>query len=515
MPPRTRAQEDSKRGLIIALVIFVLLTLGLGVSTWFGYSEQDRYVKDAKKNADEKKVMEDDRNYYQAQARVYRGYMGLTEGMEGADSLGTYKEQLQRGPLGKNSKDNANVQNVLTSLDSSYGWNGNQPRETMESTIKTLNTKMDSMATELAKTKSNLQAANKELQKKADELQAAQKDFADKLADMEKRYKNEFAKSDQQLGEIRTSYNQQSEDRNKLKEQAAQDNKALNETIGRKNQEIASLKALAQKKQNEIDEFKVKHPEAPTSMRTDWRIVQMDDRGTHPYINLGSADHVKPQLTFTIYGVGVDGRPNSQPKGTLEVISVVGPHLSQTRITSEKDANRDPIIVRDIIYNASWNPNIKKHIAVAGIIDLTGDGRDSLMEFIRNLERQNIIVDAFEDPKDGSMKGQITYQTDYLILGATPDRAGGRQGDAEKRILEGRKLMQEEAKKYGVPVKNLISYLEMIGYALPHTIRSRGPSSRDSDYRSDIVPRLGRDKLVPSTPIRERPSGEAPPPDKK
>jgi hypothetical protein len=146
-------------------------------------------------------------------------------------------------------------------------------------------------------------------------------------------------------------------------------------------------------------------------------------------------------------------------------------------------------------------------VAIAGIIDLTGDGRDSLNEFMRNLERQNIVVDAYVDPKDGSAKGQLTYQTDYLILGGAPDRAYSSSSDeSDKRVLEGRKQMQEEAKKYGVPVKSLLSYLEMIGYPLPHATRETS-SPYNTDTRSDIVPRLGRDQFPPKAP-----SGDKTPP---
>jgi len=163
-----------------------------------------------------------------------------------------------------------------------------------------------------------------------------------------------------------------------------------------------------------------------------------------------------------------------------------------------------------VIYNASWNPNLKKHVAIAGIIDWTGDGRDSLYEFMRNLERQNIVVDAYLDPKDGSIHGQLTYQTDYLILGDPPDAQGrGKLGEAEKRILEGRTQMQDEAKKYGVQVKSLLSYLEMIGYPLPRSTREETKSLYRGENRSDIVPRLGSGRFQPPAS-----NGEKTPPDK-
>ena len=233
-------------------------------------------------------------------------------------------------------------------------------------------------------------------------------------------------------------------------------------------------------------------------MRTEWKIIQMDSRGLNPYINLGSSDHVKPQLTFTIHGMGVDGRPNPRPKGTLEVVNVIAPHLSQTRITSAKDRNRDPITKGDVIYNASWNPNLKKHVAIAGIIDLSGDGHDNLYEFMRALERQNIVVDAYLDPKEGAVKGKVTFRTDFLILGDLPDIvSGGKMNDLAEKISTGQKLMQTEAKKYGVQQKGLGAYLELIGFRLPRSSRETRPSLYDPDRRPEQAPRLGGDKAPP------------------
>jgi hypothetical protein len=38
MPPK-RAAAESKQGLVITLVLFILLTLGLGVATYYGFAE--------------------------------------------------------------------------------------------------------------------------------------------------------------------------------------------------------------------------------------------------------------------------------------------------------------------------------------------------------------------------------------------------------------------------------------------------------------------------------------------
>jgi hypothetical protein len=512
MPPRSQSQGDSKQGLIITVVIAFLLVICLGVTTYFGYSEQDKLDKAAKEAKNSEAMFKDERDYYKAQAMMYRAYMGMADGMDGADTLGTLKGQLDGGSLGKNVKDKADVTKTLKALETKCGWSGNQPKESLEDTIKKLNTQYENLAKLKATTEKELDAKKKELQKTQEDLANARKEFDDNLKKQIENFKQDFAKSNEQFDEFRSKFEAMSQQREKEKTDAEQMKKSLETTIEKLKRDIADLQQLVRRKEDELASMQAKNPTTPENMRTDWKIVRLDNRGTNAYINLGSSDHVRPQLTFTIHGLGSDRRPRPQSKGTLQVVNVIGPHLSQARITSVNDPNRDPIIANDVVYNASWNPNIKKHVAIAGVIDLTGDGRDSLPEFIRNLERQNIEVDAWVDPKDGRIHGQLTYQTDYLILGGTPDKAvGGSADESEKRVLESRKQIQDEAKKYGVPVKSLLSYLEMIGYPLPHSSHE-DRTSRFNDMRSDSVPHPNRDRFPPPRPSSEQ--SPPTPPDK-
>src|SRR6516225_6250014 len=117
MPPRTRSQGESRQGLIITLVFFILATICLGVSTYFGFSEQSTYEKkaaEAKKGEDTFKA---ERDYYRAAFMVSRADIGLTEGKAEEKTVGTLKGQLDSGTLGKNSKDNADVVKYLKTLE--------------------------------------------------------------------------------------------------------------------------------------------------------------------------------------------------------------------------------------------------------------------------------------------------------------------------------------------------------------------------------------------------------------
>ena len=504
MPPKS--QGESKQGLIITLVFFILATIGLGVAAYYGFSEQGALVS-AKKEAEKKEnLFKEERDWYQFQSQMYRSYMGFADNIPVAD-LGNKKDNFDKGTMKTATyKDKDDVAKIAKDLNQRFGWKDNKPVQTYEGLVADMQAKYEA-----------LEKRNLGLQQKLNDSQKAHKEANTQLEQATATFQTNLDKSRKENTDNQTNDREEikklrdeitrlgTQVENSLKK-ADQEKQDLNKQIAKLNSDITQYKNLIQARNDEIAQFKLKSDEAPPNMRTDWKIVKMDSRGTRPYINLGSGDHVKPQLTFSIHGVGLDGRPVSQSKGTLEVVNVIGDHLSQARITSVKNPNRDPIMQGDILYNPSWNPQIQKHVALAGVIDLTGTGRDNLQEFMRNLERQNIVVDAWLDPKDYTIKGKgITVRTDFLIIGQSGEylESGPRATDIErsKGLEKGIRQMQEQANKNGVPIMPLYKYLEMIGYRLPRSI-SENQGIYDTNRRPEQAPRLGGETPPGAVPNR-------------
>jgi hypothetical protein len=271
----------------------------------------------------------------------------------------------------------------------------------------------------------------------------------------------------------------------------------LKQTDEKLQQTNARLTALYEK--SGVDkaslEEKVLDAQAVAALKTwpeNWKIVALDRRGTMPYINLGSADHVTPQLTFSVHGVGPNGKPLPTVKGTIEVVKVLNDHLSQARVTSVSDPGRDPILKGDLLFNPSWHPTQKKHIALAGLIDLVGDGRDSLPEMLRGLRRFNIEVDTWMSPKDASVQGKgITNQTDFLVVGSGSEGLTGARSRDPKfgpALDKAIKDLKEKAAANGVAIVSLKKYMELIGYRVPRVL----PQSTDRPLLEPYTPRGAR-----------------------
>jgi hypothetical protein len=477
---------DSKQGLIIALVVFVVLTLILGVTTWFGYSDQANLQKnatEAKTNADN---FQKQKNYYQAQALLLKAYAGLDLSDPEKQSLPQAYEQAGQSPPSGDGKEagTVNLANVRATLDKNLGWNPGQqkPARTYQDTVVALTTEVENTQKKLRKTEDDLKKAKDSYDNLRAALEDEVKDWKTKFEtakneNLKLRQDNEknlddklqqFAALSDQLGGIRKK---QEEDESKN----ARD-------IKKAKTEAADLRGKVKKMEREMQPPDIEKFDTPKG-----QVTQVDPRGTVAWINLGSADNVRAQqnLTFSIFNSGAT-RAKSDRKGALEVAEVMGPHVSMARITDVTDPNRNPIVPGDVLVNPAWSPSNREHVAIAGIIDLTGQGRDNTDEFIRTLRQQGIIVDAHLDLKDMTIKGEgLTAQTDYLITGDTPQfsdkdyvpRTDDKEGNApeDKRferktgIHEKLTEMRNRARDLGVTIVPFKRFVALTGYKLPRT----------------------------------------------
>jgi len=140
-----------------------------------------------------------------------------------------------------------------------------------------------------------------------------------------------------------------------------------------------------------------------------------------------------------------------------------------------ENANRDPILAGDLLFNPAWSPAQREHIAIAGIIDIDGDGVDDTPELVRSLERQGIVVDAWLDVKERKIKGTgINERTTYFVLGESYKWSSSIPPDPDNPIfqasneLNGKiEEMKAKARDSGVQTVAYRRFLALIGYKLP------------------------------------------------
>src|SRR4029079_4673491 len=159
------------------------------------------------------------------------------------------------------------------------------------------------------------------------------------------------------------------------------------------------------------------------------------------WINLGTADSLRRQVTFSVFDSDQHDAAKATKKGSIEVTRVMGDHMAEARITSDNPKN--PILTGDNIYSQIWHRGKKLHFAFAGVVDIDGDGQTDLPLMKDLIELNGGILDAYEKD-DGKLEGELTANTRYLVLGEVPDSNlhGVMQGNFHE--------MSKTASSYGV-----------------------------------------------------------------
>jgi hypothetical protein len=519
---KKQQRGESKQGLVITLVFFILTAIGLGVATYYGFADQDRLQGEAKKAKENEDTFKKERDWWKFQAHLYRTYLGHPpQDKDAAAQVKMNKAALDKNQLqiSTNQKDKDEVSTLVGNVfNKAMPWDATKedaPPSTYEKRLEAKDRAYAGLEKSANQLKEDKEAAERKAKDADDLAKTNEKNYQAKLLEQEKKFEADRANDRQTINQLRNDLAKAGEA--KEKEAVARDaaEKQLKLAQGARlkaEDEVTRLKKDKRELGEQVEELKTrvaavtaksgldpraleatvldaKAAQLLKAWRKDWQIIQMDRKRTMPYVNLGSADRVVPQLTFSIHSVGLDGRLNPAAKGTAEVVSVVGPHLSRVRITSGRDASADPIVKGDRLFNPTWDPSIRKHVAVAGLIDLAGDGRDHTLGLVRALERQGTIVDAYLDLKDKEpvVKGKgITASTDYLIVGDNVD--GGmdprsRDRDFTTKVDRAVAGMKQKALSNGVTVIGLRKYLDMIGYRSPRGVSEMTSGGRYGGYR--------------------------------
>jgi hypothetical protein len=188
------------------------------------------------------------------------------------------------------------------------------------------------------------------------------------------------------------------------------------------------------------------------------------------WIDLGSLDKLRPQVTFSVYTTdhrGI-GRGVEDIKAKIEVTRIIDGHLSEARILDE-DLFR-PIAEGDPIFTPLWAAGRTEYFAIVGRPDLDEDGDsdwDLFREIVENAgAKVDLIVndEGLREPFDGT----LSARTKFLIIGDVDDPSEY-SGQPEKQelinqILAEQKALIDEARLYGIRVVRLNDFLEYIGW---------------------------------------------------
>jgi hypothetical protein len=166
------------------------------------------------------------------------------------------------------------------------------------------------------------------------------------------------------------------------------------------------------------------------------------------YINLGSSDGITPKVRFSIRSRSLDSKTNPA-KGTLEVVRVIGPHLSQAQVTSVKTSKPDPIRKGDQIFNPTRSPGENIEEMPEKAKDKEGEEAKSVIEgLIKQLEDRKAILEQElldRDRKREQLRVQIWHTEDEIAKASADKNADLRAKLTKKKAEQDRQLTTDES----------------------------------------------------------------------
>lgn len=413
------------QGLQIALILFVIIAIVLGVTTFLFKKQADEAI--VQKDAAVKELASVQMQLTQSKDEVTElkqliGYadIPLTEIRDKFDKA------MQLAAPGAEKPTYVSVTESFVEQNKGLNDQVAQLKKDMEALAAKYKTREESKEKIIAEANEKARKAIEEKEK----LETQQKSL---LAEKDDNLKKTFVNIEKKVKDL-------------TKEKAAQVKKyeESQDLLARQRKDYADLQG------------KLEETSRPPQDNPQGEIIYINPRGTMGLINLGKADGLTRGLTFSVY----DPKNMSELglKGSIEVISVEGNRQAEVNIENKSESS--PIEVGDVIYTPVWAPGFQEHFALIGHMDIRGEGRNDL-EVIKSLiTRNGGVIDAYMK-EDGSQEGKITTRTTWLVVGTESNDVS-----PEEELIT-RTNMEKEAEKYNVKKIALAELLRKMGYRPP------------------------------------------------
>lgn len=432
--------------LIISLVILVIL-LAAGL-IWVN---SNRKAAEARANSADQRAndAQSAQRQLQEEANNYKTWIGLSEADNSAAVEKTFKEDMER--FGETFEEDSRFYRII--LENIFEENRKLAQSEVEAKLQVKDLKQQ------------LDATEKQKNAQIDEF----KKSMEKLSEDAAAERNKFEKQYGQINEEKTKIAAQLDEQRKRYDDMVAQNAAAKKEL---NDRMAKLERF-----NEVLKSDRVDPD-PFAQPADGVVRWVNQRNGTVWIDLGQADNLRPQVTFSVYSGDEDDAMSAERKASIEVTRILSPRMSEARITN--DIPTDPVLEGDKIYSQVWNPGRQVGFAITGIIDMDGDGRQDLEQLKSVIVLNNGKVDATPAP-DGSIAGEMTVDTRYLILGEHPDEP---RMENERRAWD---RMSEEADTLGIEPIALIDFLRLMGWQIENRAVQLGLGSQSQDFTAKPI----------------------------
>ncbi|TWU41907.1 hypothetical protein [Novipirellula artificiosorum] len=452
------ARDDSViRGSLIASLIFLVLSLALNAFLWMTVDRQSQDVSLAKESL----------SSAQSQLRTKEDQVSLMKAMMSGGVTDEEFALLAESASGDPEMEAIEQQYVQNMSLFSADYEERSYAKLPEFLMNAIRSRNDQFreATE------SVQRIRAQAESDVDNARKAQAVAEQKAADLQKKLDAE----NQLFTEDRERINKEKEDTRDSLTRMDQEYNAYRKT---KTDEITKLSRKKDLLQNTIDNQKLElnKMQSPQFESTQGRIRFV--RNDLVTINLGSADQLRPNVTFGVIAGDETRLKDAKVKATIQVTRILDDHLAEARVVA-RPAIEYPIIPGDQIYSPFWAPGRKVKIAIAGDIDIDNDKRPDTESIKGMIQAAGAEVVA-EVAANGDVKGKLDASVRFLVLDDQAESETGDEIDADKLKAIG--AIKARARELGVtiiPAWKLQAYLKTINDSLTTPL---GSATRGEDF---------------------------------
>jgi hypothetical protein len=237
----------------------------------------------------------------------------------------------------------------------------------------------------------------------------------------------------------------------------------------------AQVVKLTQLNKTLVDRLSKDSKDPTITESPDGEVTWVNQRTRVVWINLGSDDRLERQTAFSVFPVDTNDSPDlSRKKGNIEVTRILDGRMAEARIVDDNVA--DPILPGDKIISPVWDRGRSEGFALAGFMDVDGDGRSDRNK-VRELIKQNGgRIDAEVDD-NGKLTGKIEINTRYIILGDAPN-----EKTTKTDLLENFSKLTGDAQDLTVEKITVQKFLQQMGFRTEERTVPLGRGARPEDF---------------------------------
>ena len=451
------------QGLQILLIVFVFFTILLAFGTWWGMSNWMNVADQLKTEKQKVNDLTKERNNYQqfSDALLYTvGEGKMTSDQEFAKAAADLSTDPIINETMTKVKDNfeADMKQYGGDGEGAKNW-----RSLIGNFLKIISNK-NALIAENRKTEQRIE----------EEKQTATSQALSKEKEADKNRLKAIADHDRDRKVFENDLRKAREDNEKMKQKVALQGQQIVKITNESKLQIAAKVDVINKQATLIEQQKetIRQLRPKEIDVADGRVTFVNHGSRSVYVNLGSADLLRPQLLFGVYPEDTSRFNEETRKAELRVLKILGPHQAEARIVSSSLA--DPILEGDEIYTPNFTPRRPIKFALAGVFDLDEDGKRSLEELKKDqsrfkgiLERKGNSVSAQFMP-DGSEDGELDPSIRYLVIGDLPP---------SKALQTEFKNYRKRAQDIGIEVKYYRTLMEQMGENRQMTVGGKSSGS--------------------------------------